>query len=83
MWFVGDGSLLTCCQMNFTFASVVFCLIATCYSMPLFDHDENSDSVNKLASVVCEPNSKYLEDCNLCLCSPDGTTTACSTLRCS
>ncbi|EPB92656.1 hypothetical protein HMPREF1544_00385 [Mucor circinelloides 1006PhL] len=49
----------------------------------LLTAQSSCDSVNKLASVVCEPNSKYLEDCNLCLCSPDGTTTACSTLRCS
>ncbi|KAL0146297.1 hypothetical protein V8B55DRAFT_1028090 [Mucor lusitanicus] len=71
-------------QMKLIIAFFVLCLFAIVQSLPLISDDGgNEDSVDKLDSLVCEPNSEFLQDCNLCLCSPDGTTTACSTLTCS
>lgn len=64
--------------MKLTFALFAASLVAVVYSMPLSDDDSDDKSL-----LTCEPNSRFFEDCNLCLCSPDGTTSACSTYKCN
>ncbi|KAI8637477.1 hypothetical protein BD408DRAFT_424524 [Parasitella parasitica] len=65
--------------MKMTFTLFAASLVAIAFSMPLSDEDSHDN----LSSLTCEPNTEFRIDCNLCLCSPDGTGYACSVYKCT
>lgn len=65
-------------QIKLAFKLYVASLIAVVYVMPLSD-----DGFDDKSLITCKPNSRFFEEYNLCLCSPNGTTSACSTYKCN